>query len=569
MSVETESSQKVSVVIPCFNSGATIGQTVASVQKQTWSSVEIIVVDDGSTDRGTIAVLNALTGIRLIRQQNAGLPAARNAGFALATGDYFLPLDADDWLEPDAVEELLSALKTDSGAAFAYSFLQLEGEACGTLEKSYNYFEQLFFNQIPYAILMRRSLWQEMGGYDETMRRGYEDWEFNIRLGARGHHGIVIRRPLFHYRVASTGMLLARSNKLHGELWSEIQRKHKATYRLPHLLRLWWAWRLTSSTYPLLLHFLWLFIHWILPRNVLSYLFLGLRRYSHSRRISSDVIGGFGDEWERFDQRQLTAGERQKIFDDYFATFHWANLLEGKKGVDIGCGSGRWAAVIAPRVGWLTCIDGSDRALKVAVKNLTEYKNVDFKCASVYSLPFVDGELDFAYSLGVLHHVPNIRGALREVARTLRPGGHFFVYLYYAFDNRPPWFRIIWRITDLVRRQVSHLPRTPRFLVCEAIAAIIYWPLARLAALFRRLKLPTKNFPLVYYSDKSFYVMRTDALDRFGTSLEERYTQNEIASLLSDAGFEKISFSNHAPYWCALAFKADDTLNRIDKVSSE
>jgi ubiquinone/menaquinone biosynthesis C-methylase UbiE len=187
----------------------------------------------------------------------------------------------------------------------------------------------------------------------------------------------------------------------------------------------------------------------------------------------------------------------------------------------------------------------------------------------VDSLPFVDGELDFAYSLGALHHVPNIRGALREVARTLRPGGHFFVYLYYAFDNRPPWFRIIWRITDLVRRQVSHLPRTPRFLVCEAIAAIIYWPLARLAALFRRLKLPTKNFPLVYYSDKSFYVMRTDALDRFGTSLEKRYTQNEIASLLSDAGFEKISFSDHEPYWRTLAFKADDTLNRIDKVSSE
>lgn len=567
MFVDAKRGERVTVVIPCLNSGTTIGKTVASVQAQTWRQVEIIVVDDGSTDPATIAVLDALTGIRLVRQQNAGLPAARNAGFLAATGDYFLPLDADDWLEPDAIAELARILEETQDAAYAYSNLHLEGEANGVLEKSYNYFEQLFLNQVPYAIMMRRSVWQDMGGYDETMRRGYEDWEFNIRLGARGHHGIVVRRPLFHYRVASTGMLLARSNKLHGELWSEIQRKHKATYRLPHLLRLWQAWRLMPSTYPLSLYFLWLFIHWVLPRNVFAYLFRVLRRYSHSRRISSDVIVGFGDEWERFNQRQLTAAERQKIFDDYFATFPWANLLEGKKGADIGCGSGRWAAVMTPRVGWLTCVDGSDRALKVAVKNLTEYKNVDFKHASVDSLPFVDGELDFAYSLGVLHHVPDIRGALREVARTLRTGGYFFVYLYYAFDNRPPWFRIIWRITDLVRRQISHLPRTPRFLVCEAIAAIIYWPLARLAALFRRLKLPTKNFPLVYYSDKSFYVMRTDALDRFGTRLEKRYTQNEIVSLLSDAGFEKISFSDQAPYWCALAIKADDTLNRIHKAS--
>lgn len=553
--------QRVSVVIPCFNSGATVRQTVESVQAQTWGDTEIVVVDDGSTDIATIAVLDSLSGVRLVRQENAGLPAARNAGFAAATGEYVLALDADDWLEPDTIAAMVQALEESQDASFAYSHLWLEGEAKGVLAKSYNYFEQLFLNQMPYSILMRRSLWQEIGGYDETMRRGYEDWEFNIRLGAGGHYGVVVPRPLFHYRVASTGMLLARSNQLHGELWTEIQTKNKTTYQLSHLLRLWQAWRLKPSTYPLWLYFIWFSVHRMLPSKMFALLFRTLRKHSHSRRVSKRVIDGFGEEWTRFDQQQLTAKERQKIFDDYFAIFPWDNLPEGAKGADIGCGSGRWAGVAAPRVGWLTCIDASSAALTVARKNLTGCSNVDFKQASVNDLPFADGELDFAYSLGVLHHVYDTEGALRRIARTLRPGGFFLVYLYYAFDNRPPWFRMLWRITDLARRLISHLPRIPRFLVCEIIAAIVYWPLGRLAALCRWMNLSTKNLPLAYYADKSFYVVRTDALDRFGTSLEKRYTRNEIASLLSDAGFEKISFSDKEPYWCALAIKMDDALN--------
>lgn len=559
--------QRVSVVIPCFNSGATIRQTVDSVQAQTWRDTEIVVVDDGSTDAATIAVLDSLTGVRLVRQGNAGLPAARNAGFKVATGEYVLPLDADDWLEPEAIAQLVSALQEAPEASFAYSHLWLEGEAKGVLAKSYNYFEQLFLNQMPYSILMRRSLWQDIGGYDETMRRGYEDWEFNIRLGTHGHYGVVVPRPLFHYRVASTGMLLARSNQLHGELWSEIQRKNKATYRLPHLLKLWREWRLRSSTYPLWIYFLWLAVHRILPGKMFALLFRTLRKHSHSRRVGKRVIEGFGEEWTRFDQQPMTAKERQKIFDDYFAIFPWADLPGGAKGADIGCGSGRWAGVAAPRVGWLTCIDASGAALTVARRNLADCKNVDFVQAGVNDLLFDDGELDFAYSLGVLHHVYDTEGALRRIARTLRPGGFFLVYLYYAFDNRPPWFKMIWRITDMARRLISHLPRTPRFLVCEAIAAFIYWPLGRLAALSRWMNIPTKNLPLAYYADKSFYVMRTDALDRFGTSLEKRYSRNEITKLLSDAGFDKISFSDKEPFWCALAIKPDDASSRSLQIS--
>jgi len=279
----------VSVIIPCHNSGATIVQTVASVRAQTWRLVEIVVVDDGSTDPSTLAVLEALTGIQLVRQKNAGLPAARNAGIAAAIGEYVLPLDADDWLEPDAIDKLVCALEGNQSASFAYSYLWLEGEAQGVLCKSYNYFEQLFLNQIPYSLLMRRSLWKKLGGQDETMRRGYEDWEFNIRLGACGHTGVVVPSPLVHYRVSSKGMLLTHSNQLHGELWSEIQRKNEDAYRLSSLLRKWKEWRSKPSTYPLWLYLFWYSVHRILPPKIFALLFRHLRKHSHSRRVSKQV----------------------------------------------------------------------------------------------------------------------------------------------------------------------------------------------------------------------------------------------------------------------------------------
>lgn len=278
---------RVSIVIPCYNGGATVGRTVASAQAQTWGDVEIIVVDDGSTDASTVAVLDAMKGIHLLRQSNAGLPAARNAGIRAASGRWVLPLDADDWLEADAVESLMGALREDPAASFAFCYLQLEGEARGVLPKSYNFFEQLFFNQLPYCLLFPRVLWESVGGYDVTMRKGYEDWEFNIRLGAHGYFGTALPRPLFHYQVSSGGMLLAQSNHAHGELWGVIQRRHSKLYRPDRLLRLWREWRARPSTYPLWLYFGWLAAYRVLPSAGFAALFRWLRLRSHSRRITA------------------------------------------------------------------------------------------------------------------------------------------------------------------------------------------------------------------------------------------------------------------------------------------
>jgi len=276
----------VSVVIPCYNSGATLAKTIASVQSQTWAHIELIVVDDGSSDEHTVKLLNALRGVRLIRQRNSGLPAARNAGFLNANGTYFLPLDADDWIEPDTIERLLLGLKSDANTHFAYSYIQLEGEARGILKKSYNFFEQLFLNQIPYCILMPRSVWEAVGGYDESMRHGYEDWEFNIRLGASGYFGHVVQYPHLHYRVASSGMLMSKSNQIHCLLWLEIQGRHKNVFYFRNLIRLWKVWRPKTSKYPLLLYFFWFFLCRALPISLSSRLFRWYRWSSHLRRIN-------------------------------------------------------------------------------------------------------------------------------------------------------------------------------------------------------------------------------------------------------------------------------------------
>ena len=242
------------------------------------------------------------------------------------------------------------------------------------------------------------------------------------------------------------------------------------------------------------------------------------------------------------------------MFSDYFAVFPWYKLGAGSVGADIGCGSGRWAILAAPKVGTLHCVDPSN-ALDVAAVNCRALGNVRFHRASVDDLPFEDDSLDFAYSLGVLHHVPDTAGAVQSIAHKLKSGAPLLLYLYYAFDGRPVWFRTLWRVSDLVRRGVARLPSAPRYAVSQVIAALVYWPLARTAGLLESMGFLPSNFPLAAYRSRSFYSMRTDALDRFGTRLERRFTRAEIEAMLRAAGFGEIVFSDRVPYWCVVGIK--------------
>ncbi|MBK8809910.1 MAG: class I SAM-dependent methyltransferase [Acidobacteria bacterium] len=274
-----------------------------------------------------------------------------------------------------------------------------------------------------------------------------------------------------------------------------------------------------------------------------------------SSNIDAKTVEGFGEEWSRFDQSDLDETERLRIFDSYFRIFPWDELDSDAVGFDLGCGSGRWAKSVAPQVGRLHCIDASRDALEVARRNLGSSSNCEFHNASVDEFPLPDGSMDFGYSLGVLHHIPDPLEGIRQCVAKLKPGAPFLIYLYYAFDNRPGWFRGLWFISDVLRRMIAALPARIKHFVTDVLALTIYVPFSRVAGFAELIGFDVSFFPLANYRDKSFYTLRTDALDRFGTRLEFRFTRIDIEKMLSGAGLERIEFSDEMPHWCAVGFK--------------
>jgi SAM-dependent methyltransferase len=273
---------------------------------------------------------------------------------------------------------------------------------------------------------------------------------------------------------------------------------------------------------------------------------------NQSANVDHRVVEAFGNEWHRFDQRAMSDAEARDLFGRYFEIFPWITLRADAEGFDAGCGSGRWARFVASRVGSLHCVDASELALRTAERTLSGQRNCKLHLATLENMPLADDSMDFGYSLGVLHHIPDTSSALRACVRKLKPGAPFLLYLYYRFDNRPLWFRAIWRISDAVRQLVSRTPFRLRSVVSDGLALTVYWPLARIARIAERLGLRVDNFPLSAYRTHSFYVMRTDALDRFGTRLEKRFTRVEIHQLMEDAGLSDMRFHEGWPYWVAV-----------------
>ena len=272
------------------------------------------------------------------------------------------------------------------------------------------------------------------------------------------------------------------------------------------------------------------------------------------RNIDEKTVASFGDEWSRFDQTGMADDEACKVFDEYFAVFPWADLEPDAEGFDMGCGSGRWARWVAPKVGRLHCIDPSN-AIEIARNNLSRHKNVSFHCSSVDGQCVPPSSQDFGYSLGVLHHVPDTAAAIRSCVELLKPGAPLLLYLYYAFDNRPWWFRAVWHVSDGVRQLICRMPSWLKHKTTDIIAMLVYLPLAKISLLGERLGLNVASIPLSYYRKHSIYTMRTDSRDRFGTPLERRFSRPQIAEMMEKAGLKNVRFSDAAPYWCAVGLK--------------
>ena len=273
------------------------------------------------------------------------------------------------------------------------------------------------------------------------------------------------------------------------------------------------------------------------------------------KNIDLETVKGFGDEWSRFDQASLSSHELQEQFNQFFKVFPLDSLPRDAVGFDLGCGSGRWVKCLAPRVGCVHCIDASDAALATAQRNLKEFTNCKFHLASVDNIPLPENSMDFGYSIGVLHHVPDTAAGIKSCVSKLKSGAPFSLYIYYAFDNRSAWYKMLWRTSDLFRRVICRTPYPLRFGISQVIAALVYFPLARSAKLLEMAGLKVEGWPLAWYRCRSFYTMRTDALDRFGTRIEKRFTAAQIQEMMEDSGLENIVFGDTAPYWCAVGYK--------------
>lgn len=271
--------------------------------------------------------------------------------------------------------------------------------------------------------------------------------------------------------------------------------------------------------------------------------------------IDEKVVRDFGREWKAFNHQDIETSLLNSAFDSYFHLFPFDDLTNAE-GFDMGCGSGRWAKFVAPRVRFLNCIDPSEEALEQAKLNLESAKNCSFECNGVDGNLLKDESQEFGYSLGVLHHIPDTPLALQACAKKLKSGAPFLLYLYYRFDNKPKSYYFLWKCSDLLRKIISRLPFVIKFFISQVIALFIYLPLARFALLAEKLGIDVSNFPLTWYRNEPFYILRTDALDRFGTRLEQRFTKDEIKQMLIHAGFSKIEFSDREPFWTALAYKA-------------
>jgi SAM-dependent methyltransferase len=273
------------------------------------------------------------------------------------------------------------------------------------------------------------------------------------------------------------------------------------------------------------------------------------------KNLESYVIEDFGLEWKKFNQEKINKTELKSMFKDYFFIFPFNIIGKNSEGFDMGSGSGRWAQFVLPRVKKLNCIEPSKEAIKVSKKNLKNFKNCIFINNGIFDNTIKNNSQDFGYCLGVLHHLSNTFLALKKCVEKLKKNSPFLIYVYYKFDNRPAWFMLIWKLSDILRKFISLLPFFFKSFIAEIIAMIVYFPLARICAILFKMNIDIKNFPLSYYMDKPYYAMRTDCLDRFGTKLEQRFTKKEIKKMMINAGLKNIKFSNRKPYWTAIGYK--------------
>jgi len=271
------------------------------------------------------------------------------------------------------------------------------------------------------------------------------------------------------------------------------------------------------------------------------------------RNLDQEVINSFGQEWERFD---YVDHESDKALDAQFLAYSVPidlNQFNPKEAIaaDFGAGSGRWTSRLLPYFSLVYAVEPSTGAIKVLNNKFSNAAKVKVLKETVGVNSISPNSLDFAMSLGVLHHIPDTALAIKDISTRIKSGGFFLCYLYYKLDNKPLFYRGLFWASNLLRWMISRLPYPMRRLIAQIIAVLIYLPLSQIAKLFSNRGKDVSNFPLHQYAQMPFVMLQNDALDRFGTRLEQRFSKNEIIQMIGEAGFNvsTIKFSSSEPYW--------------------
>ncbi|MDB5200766.1 MAG: glycosyl transferase [Ferruginibacter sp.] len=223
----------ISVIIPCFNQGVYLAEAVASVLEQNFDGLEIIVVNDGSTEQDTINILNNFSADKtlLLHTDNRGVAAARNYGISQATGDYILPLDADDYISGNYLREARENLEANLELKLVYCNGRYFDSETGPIQlPEYDPKTMLQQNLVFATAMFRKADWQAVGGYDENFLTGWEDWDFWLTLIKDRSEICKLPGEYFHYRIKAG----SRNHALQGEQLGKVERqlflKHIQTY---------------------------------------------------------------------------------------------------------------------------------------------------------------------------------------------------------------------------------------------------------------------------------------------------------------------------------------------------